>query len=241
VKEMIMGKIQDAFTSTDPQMVELRMQMFCQAGVLTQQGQATIQGQMVPGTSQPQRYLVDEIVEPTFYMLQVPWGRSRKKKVAKGVVQLPNPEARYLGRPILPEYAMMLVAWTHDHHEEAELDFPTEEGATTLSDALGLQVLWNKADIELQMLKPTSQPSQPSSSPSDGPSDDDDDDDGGDGNDNDGGLSSTPRSLCPDMSNPQGGTGGELGHQTPPPSQGKGQCPHALKNSTKEEGANPPT
>jgi hypothetical protein len=28
VKEMIMGSIQDAFTSTDPKMVELRTQMF---------------------------------------------------------------------------------------------------------------------------------------------------------------------------------------------------------------------
>jgi hypothetical protein len=36
VKEMIMGSIQDAFTSIDPKMVELRTQMFCQAGVMTQ-------------------------------------------------------------------------------------------------------------------------------------------------------------------------------------------------------------
>jgi len=34
VKEMIMGKIQDAFMSTEPKMVQLRMQMFEQAGVL---------------------------------------------------------------------------------------------------------------------------------------------------------------------------------------------------------------
>ena len=34
VKDMIMGKIQDAFTSTNPKMVELRMQMFRQVGVL---------------------------------------------------------------------------------------------------------------------------------------------------------------------------------------------------------------
>jgi hypothetical protein len=31
---MIMGKIQDAFMSTDPKMVELRTQMFCQASVM---------------------------------------------------------------------------------------------------------------------------------------------------------------------------------------------------------------
>jgi hypothetical protein len=29
-----MGKIQDAFTSTDPKMVELRTQMFRQAGMM---------------------------------------------------------------------------------------------------------------------------------------------------------------------------------------------------------------
>ena len=34
VKDMIMGKIQDAFTSTDPKMVELRSQLFHQAGVV---------------------------------------------------------------------------------------------------------------------------------------------------------------------------------------------------------------
>ena len=33
VKDMIMGKIQEAFTSTDPRIVELRTQMFHQAGV----------------------------------------------------------------------------------------------------------------------------------------------------------------------------------------------------------------
>lgn len=63
VKDMIMGMIQEAFTSTDPRM-ELRMQMFLQAGVLPQQGQADVQGQMPPGTSQPLRYAADEIMEP---------------------------------------------------------------------------------------------------------------------------------------------------------------------------------
>ena len=42
VKDMIMGKIQDAFTSTDPKKVELRTQMFRQAGVMLPQGQATV-------------------------------------------------------------------------------------------------------------------------------------------------------------------------------------------------------
>jgi hypothetical protein len=36
VKEMIMGTIQDAFTSADPKMVESRTQMFLQSGVLPQ-------------------------------------------------------------------------------------------------------------------------------------------------------------------------------------------------------------
>ena len=38
--------------------------MFLQTGVLPQ-GQAGVQGQMPPGTSQPQRYPADEITEPT--------------------------------------------------------------------------------------------------------------------------------------------------------------------------------
>ena len=34
VKDIIMGKIQDAFMSIDPKMVELRSQLFHQAGVV---------------------------------------------------------------------------------------------------------------------------------------------------------------------------------------------------------------
>jgi hypothetical protein len=44
MKEIIMGRIQNAFISTDPKMVEMNAQMFLQAGVLPQQGQAAIQG-----------------------------------------------------------------------------------------------------------------------------------------------------------------------------------------------------
>ena len=65
MKEVIMGTIQEAFTSTDPKMVELRTQMFIQAGMLPQ-------GKMLSGTSQPQRYPANEITEPTTGMLQVP-------------------------------------------------------------------------------------------------------------------------------------------------------------------------
>jgi hypothetical protein len=41
------------------------------------------------------------------------------------------------------------------------------------------------------------------------------------------------------MSNPQGDTGGAPGHQTPPPSKGKGQCPPTPKKPTEEEGDKP--
>jgi hypothetical protein len=93
------------------------------------------------------------------------------------------------------------VLWTHNHHEDDELDFANEEGDTTLGRALGTRVLWNKPDIVLDMPKPASKSSQPSSSPLGGPSDDDDDG-GGDGNNNDGVPSSTPPcSPCPNTSN----------------------------------------
>ena len=65
MKDIVMEMIQEAFTSNGPRMVELRMQMFLQTGMLPQQGQAGVQGQMPPGTSQPQRYPADEIMVPT--------------------------------------------------------------------------------------------------------------------------------------------------------------------------------
>ena len=66
---MIMGTIQEAFMSTDLKMVQLRTQMFLQAGMLPQQGEATVQGQMSSGISQPQRYPADEIIEQTLGIL----------------------------------------------------------------------------------------------------------------------------------------------------------------------------
>jgi hypothetical protein len=133
---------------------------------------------------------------------------------------------------------MVEVMWTHDHHDDDELDFPNEEGDTTLAWVLGTRALWNKADIILDMPKSASKPSQPSSSPPGGPSDDDDDN-GGDGNGDDGSHGSTPpRSPRPDTSNPQGGTRGELGHQIPPPSLSKGKCPPVPKKP-EEEGDKP--
>jgi hypothetical protein len=65
MQEMINKSIMDAFTSMDPWIVELRRKMFCQDGVLSQEGPSGVQqGQLVlaPGTGQLQRYLVDDIV-----------------------------------------------------------------------------------------------------------------------------------------------------------------------------------
>jgi hypothetical protein len=41
------------------------------------------------------------------------------------------------------------------------------------------------------------------------------------------------------MSNRQGDTRGAPGHQTPPPSKGKGKCPPAPKKPAEEEGDKP--
>ena len=242
MREIVMGTIQDAFTSTDPKMVELRAQMFRQAGVLPRQGEAVVQGQMVMHTSEFQKNPVNEIVVQTLCTLQVPWGRSgRKKDVAQGMVQPHNPKAMYNGKPIPPDYALVDVAWTHNDYEEDELDFPTEDGVRLIGGTIGSRVLWNKADILLEMPTPASQPSRPSSSPPGGPSDDDDDDNGGEGNNNVGGPDSSPgRTPCPIPSNPsQGGSGGAPGNDTPPPSQGKRQCPPAPKKVVEEEGDKP--
>jgi hypothetical protein len=132
---------------------------------------------------------------------------------------------------------MVEVMWTHDHHNDDELDFPNEERDMTLGQALSTHVLWNKADIVLDLSKSASKPSQPLLSPPGGPSDDDDN--GSDGNDDDGSHGSTlPRSPHLDTSNPQGGTGGDLGHQTPPLSLSKGKCPPVPKKP-EEEGDKP--
>ena len=108
-----------------------------------------------------------------------------------------------------------------------ELDYPIEEGATTIGRALGSRVLWNKADIVL-MEKTTSKPKQPSPSPPGSPSDDD----------NAGGSGSSPQcSPPPDKSDPQGDIEDALGNDTPPPSGPKGtkQCPTVPKKHTVED------
>ena len=68
-----MGSIQDAFTSTDPNMVELRSQLFCQASMVLPHVQVVIQGKMVSSAGGLLRYPVDDIMEPTTCTLQVPF------------------------------------------------------------------------------------------------------------------------------------------------------------------------
>jgi len=79
-------------------------------------------------TSQFQRNPIDEIMVPTLGTLQVPWGRSgRKKDVTQGMVQPPDPKSKYNGKPIPPNYALVEVVCTHDDFEEDELNFLIEE------------------------------------------------------------------------------------------------------------------
>ena len=68
---------------------------------------------------------------------------------------------------------MVHMAWVAEEHEKDELDYPIEDGTTTIYRAIGLRVLWNKADIVLLIEKSASKPAQPSSSPPSSPSDDD--------------------------------------------------------------------
>jgi hypothetical protein len=71
--------------------------------------------------------------------------------VAQGVALPPNDEARYHDKPILPDYDLVDVAWMNNDFDEDELDIPIEEGARFIGAALGMRVLWNKADIVLEM------------------------------------------------------------------------------------------
>jgi hypothetical protein len=93
-----------------------------------------------------------------------------------------------------------------------------------------LQVLWNKADIVLEMPTPLSQPSHPSSSPPGDDPDDDDNDNGSNGNDNASSPANSPRDSPPThKSSAHGDTGAALGDVTSPSAsgsiKGSGQCP----------------
>jgi len=245
VKEMIMGSIKEAFTSTDPKMVELRSQMLRQSGLqLPHDPAGAHAGQMGPGTSQLSRYPVDEIVEETHCELQVPFGRNGKKKtVGEGMALPPDPEASYGGNPIPPDYARVSLGYLKDEYEDYELDYPTEEGNYSMSSAYGFTLLWNKADIVLKPQTKTSQRSSPPGDPNE-PDDSGNDDNGGDGPARSpapslGGAGST--SQCgspPDSRHETGNTKPVSGRQgTPHPkggNEGKGQCSHDQKQPAKE-------
>jgi hypothetical protein len=156
MKDMINKSIEEAFTSTDPKMVELRSQMLLQAGVQLPQSQA-----IVPSSSSTRglrRYPVDDIMESRTFTLLIPVGHkmTRKKEVAMGQVLPPKSNAMYNNRLIPPNYARVEVTWTHDDFEEEEIDFPTKEGARNIRGILGYIVLWNKKDIVLDMMMPRS-------------------------------------------------------------------------------------
>jgi hypothetical protein len=114
MKEMVMGSIKEVFTSTDPKMVEMRMQMLRQAGLQLPQDPAGVQaGQMVVGTSQLSRYPADEITKPTLGYLYVPVGRGgkMKQKVGEGQVLPPgHPETRDYGA----DYAIVQILYVDD-------------------------------------------------------------------------------------------------------------------------------
>ena len=87
----------------------------------------------------------------------MPFGRAqRKKDVATGVALPPESSAMYGGKPIPPNYARVDVTWTNSDYNEDEIDIPTVEGFRYMRGILGMQVLWNKSNIVLDMLTPVS-------------------------------------------------------------------------------------
>ena len=75
---------------------------------------------------------------------------AKKKTMAQGEVQSPDPEARYHRTPIPPEYAVVFVSWTSDYFETEEIDIPTEEGGMTIDNTISARVLCNNRDIALK-------------------------------------------------------------------------------------------
>jgi hypothetical protein len=122
----------------------------------------------------------------------------------------------YDGRSIPAEYARVEVAWMNANFDHKEIDIPTDDGGRLLDSTLGSIVLWNKADIMLEMPTPSTQPSLLRSSPPGDDLDDSDDDDGGSkGNDNASGPTTSPRDSLPtDKSSTQGDTGATPGDAT---------------------------
>jgi hypothetical protein len=89
MKEMISKSIVEAFTSNDPKMVEIRSQMFRQAGVPLMMTPAT--GQLVQTAGTPSRSPLDEITEITKCTLLVPFGRGERRRLwVKDLYTLPT-------------------------------------------------------------------------------------------------------------------------------------------------------
>jgi hypothetical protein len=129
MKDMINKSIQEAFTRTNPKMVELWSQMLCQVGLQVPGSQALGLGSSTRGLH---RYLVDDIVQPRECTLMIPFGCKllRKKEVAMGVTLPLESGALYNNNLIPPNYARVTMTWTHNDYEE-EIDIPNKEGKGT--------------------------------------------------------------------------------------------------------------
>ena len=188
MKNFVMGLIKEAFTSNDPKLLELRSQMFRQAGVVLPQGQAAVVGQMVPPIGGLARYPVNNIVKPTPCNLVVPYGRLSRRQMSVGMgVALPG--RMYYEQPIPDDYARVEVMWIHPDQADDEIDIPTPDRSMYLRSVVGKEVLWARCDIYFDESTLSSQPS---------PSPMGHDYDDGGGND----PASTPRSTPPCTSNP---------------------------------------
>ena len=118
-----------------------------------------LQSTLVPGpmTTQGSGFPVDAITKPSDCTLQFPFGRSgAKKDVGAGQAHPPQSGAMFNGKPIPPDYCIVHVFWTKDEYDEETMDYPTVGGRRLLRDSMGTDVLWNKADIVLELPKPSS-------------------------------------------------------------------------------------
>jgi hypothetical protein len=83
VSQMISQSIQHAFTSNDPEMVNMRAQMLRQAGMALP---PQPQGHTAPMIEGRPRHPIDDVQESTVVQLSVPFDRMRKITVANGAV-----------------------------------------------------------------------------------------------------------------------------------------------------------
>jgi hypothetical protein len=92
------------------------------------------------------KYLVDDIKDPTPYTLMYSKGRtSRTIKVAEAIVM---PSRRLHGRLIPAKCAVLKVTTIREGHEFEDLDRPDEdEGIDKLVDVKGTFIIWPRKDI----------------------------------------------------------------------------------------------